>query len=336
MTHLNTKKTIVSGMRPTGRLHLGHYFGVIKNWLSLQKDYTCYFFVANWHSLTTEYMRPEIIRDSQHQMVIDWLASGVSPDMATLFLQSDVVEIAELHVLLSMITPLGWLERVPSYKELQLELKDKDLSTYGFLGYPVLQTADVIAYKADCVPVGQDQVAHIELSREIVRRFHHLYKKDLFPEPQPLLTKSSKLPGLDGRKMSKSYNNSIYLSDSAEEMAKKVKGCLTDPARMRRTDPGNPDVCPVYDYHKEVSQQETLNEINTECRRAGIGCSDCKKILLQSIDSELTEYRAKRNNLITQKDYIVDVLNTGKDRAKAQAAQTISEVKELMGLSETL
>ncbi|EKD41483.1 MAG: Tryptophanyl-tRNA synthetase, partial [uncultured bacterium] len=206
----NPKKTIVSGMRPTGLLHLGHYFGVLKNWVELQSQFNCYFFVANWHSLTTEYSKPEIIRESQYQMVIDWLASGVDPQNAVLFLQSDVLEQAELHVLFSMITPISWLERVPSYKELQLELKEKDLSTYGFLGYPLLQTADVAIYKADFVPVGQDQVAHIELSREVIRRFHHIYKTEIFPEPQPLLTKASKLPGLDGRKMSKSYHNSIY------------------------------------------------------------------------------------------------------------------------------
>lgn len=328
----NTKKTIVSGMRPTGLLHLGHYFGVLKNWLALQKDYQCYFFVANWHSLTTEYMHPEVIRGSQTQMVIDWLACGIDPSRAVVFLQSSVLEQAELHVLLSMLAPLGWLERVPSYKELQQELKDKDLSTYGFLGYPVLQTADVAAYKADLVPVGQDQVAHIELSREIVRRFHFIYKKEIFPEPQPLLTKASKLLGSDGRKMSKSYNNSVYLSDSAEVMNQKFKTYMTDPARMRRTDPGNPDVCPVFDFHKIVTPKDQLDEVNVECRRAGMGCIDCKKILMTHMNAELTPYRERRAGLT--ESHVKEVLEEGAGRARAAAQKTLTEVRSIMGLTE--
>jgi tryptophanyl-tRNA synthetase len=332
MNQINSKKTIVSGMRPTGLLHLGHYFGVIKNWLDLQNDYMCYFFVANWHSLTTEYTRPQVIADSQYTMVVDWLASGIDPEKAVIFIQSDVSAHAELHVLLSMISPLGWLERVPSYKELQLELKDKDLATYGFLGYPVLQTADVAIYKGDLVPVGQDQVAHIELSREIIRRFHHLYKKEIFPEPKPLLTKASKLLGLDGRKMSKSYDNSIYLSDSPEVMAQKFKTCLTDPARQRRTDPGNPEVCPVYDYHKLVTPADKLAEINAECRSAGIGCIDCKKILSSNVTLQLASYTEKRQEIAANPDYVKDVVHQGKIKASQKANQTLTEVKSIMGL----
>lgn len=321
---------IVSGMRPTGRLHLGHYFGVLKNWMELQEKSKCYFFVADWHSLTTEYAQVQAMGGYVREMVTDWLASGISPDKAVMFVQSHVPEHAELHVLLSMITPIGWLERVPSYKELQQELTGKDLSTYGFLGYPLLQAADVVIYKATGVPVGQDQVAHIELAREIVRRFNHLYR-DIFPEPAALLTKAAKLLGLDGRKMSKSYNNSVFLSDSAEESAAKFKGCMTDPARKRRTDAGNPDICPVFDYHKLVTSTETQAQINTDCRSAAIGCIDCKKILSAGLDKELAPFRERRASLDPK--MVTDVLTSGSQKARATAAATMTEVREAMGLT---
>lgn len=325
-------KTIVSGMRPTGLLHLGHYFGVLKNWKDLQADYDCYFFVADWHSLTTEYDNTEIVRNSLKEMVVDWLASGIDPNQVTLFVQSQVPEHAELHLLFSMITPLGWLERVPSYKDLKKELKHKDLSTYGFLGYPLLQTADVALYQADLVPVGQDQVAHIELSREVIRRFNYLYS-EIFPEPQPLLTKTPKVPGLDGRKMSKSYHNSIYISDPTESIEKKIKQCLTDPARQRRTDPGNPDVCTVFDYHQQVTPVEKQEEIKSACRSAEMGCVDCKKILTKNLIDHLGEFREKREQLIQDSDFINDVMNQGGIKAGQVAKENLAKAKDVMGIN---
>ncbi len=324
------KEIIVSGMRPTGLLHLGHYFGVLKNWVALQMEYQCYFFVANWHALTTEYSNVAGLKESSRQMVVDWLASGVDPAEVTLFIQSQVPEHAELHVLLSMLTPISWLERVPSYKELRTELSDKDLSTYGFLGYPLLQTADVAIYKANRVPVGQDQVAHIELSREVIRRFHFLYKKEIFPEPLPLLTKTAKFLGTDGRKMSKSYNNSIYLSDSPEVMTTKIKGAMTDPARQRRTDPGNPDVCPIFEYHKQVTDTATRAQIDSDCRVAGIGCVDCKKIMIKNLLDDMTPFRDKRAQVNLNE--VDDLLSSGAKKARVTASQTLAEVSEVMGL----
>lgn len=328
----NSPKVIVSGMRPTGLLHLGHYFGVLQNWKKLQSDYDCYFFVADWHSLTTEYDNTEIVRNSIKEMVVDWLASGIDPNQVTLFIQSKVPEHAELHLLLSMITPIGWLERVPSYKDMKNELKHKDLSTYGFLGYPLLQTADVALYHANLVPVGQDQVAHIELSREVLRRFNFLYS-EIFPEPQALLTKTPKVPGLDGRKMSKSYNNSIYLSDSAEAVEKKIKQCLTDPARQRKTDKGNPEKCTVFDYHKQVTPSEKREEIIEACQNATIGCVDCKKILGQNLNDHLGEFREKRNQIIQDMDIVDDVMNQGAIKAGQIAKENLSQTKEVMGIN---
>ncbi len=321
---------VVSGMRPTGLLHLGHFFGVLRNWTALQKQYTCYFFVADWHSLTTEYANIGDVSRFTQEMVIDWLAAGVSPDKAVMFVQSQVPAHAELHVLLSMITPLGWLERVPSYKELQNELTGKDLSTYGFLGYPLLQTADVAIYKATRVPVGQDQVAHIELSREVLRRFNHLYK-ETFPEPQALLTQTPKVPGTDGRKMSKSYNNSIYLSDSEEQMNVKIKGAMTDPARKLRQDPGNPDICPIFAYHQQVTTTE-LAQINADCRTAAIGCVDCKKILMKNLSSCLGEFRTQREVIAAKPQYVKDVIAQGVTKARAVSEKNLIEVNEAMGL----
>ncbi|HBF13493.1 MAG TPA: tryptophan--tRNA ligase [Deltaproteobacteria bacterium] len=326
------KQIIVSGMRPTGLLHLGHYFGVLRNWVVLQNKYQCYFFVADWHSLTTEYDHVDIVQSSLKEMVLDWLACDVSPEKCVLFVQSKVPEHAELHLLFSMITPLGWLERVPSYKEIQQQLTGKDLSTYGFLGYPLLQTADVAIYKAHKVPVGQDQVAHIELSREVVRRFNHLYK-DIFPEPETFLTTVPKVPGTDGRKMSKSYQNCIYLSDDEKTFNDKLLKHITDPARQRRTDPGNPDICPIYAYHKEVSSKEEIGQVNLDCRTAKIGCIDCKKILIKNMTETFKPFREKRNELKKDPKIIGDILAEGAKKARMVAGQTLAEANEAMGLS---
>ncbi len=326
-----TKKRVVSGMRPTGKLHLGHYLGVLKNWLKLQEDYECFFFVADWHSLTTEYENPAKVKDSTRDILIDWLAAGIDPNKATLFIQSRVPEHAELHLLLSMITPISWLERVPSYKELKNELKDRDLSTYGFLGYPLLQTADVAIYNANLVPVGQDQLAHLELSREIVRRFNHLYGETLV-EPQSMLTESPKLLGTDGRKMSKSYENSIYLSEDLKSVEKKVLGMMTDPARQRRTDPGNPDICPVYDYHKIYSTAEEKQKINTECRSAAIGCVDCKKIFLSHLIPFLKEHQEKRKKFESHPEILDEILAAGEKKARERAQKTLELVYKKMGI----
>lgn len=329
---MSKMKTIVSGMRPTGKLHLGHYFGVISNWLLLQKNYSCFFFVADWHALTTEYANVSFIRDSTTEMVIDWLASGIDPGKVTLFVQSDVPEHAELHVLFSMITPVSWLERVPSFKEMQTELSGKDLSTYGFLGYPLLQTADIAIYKADFVPVGADQVPHLELGREVIRRFHFLYKKEILPEPQPLLAPDPKILGSDGRKMSKSYNNCLYLSETSDEMNAKIKGYYTDPARKRRQDPGNPDVCPIYAFHKQVSPEGVVAQVNADCKTAKIGCVDCKKMMMENLNTHLDPFRQKRKELESQKSFVEDVVNEGAKKAVLMARKTLAEVKEVMGL----
>lgn len=326
-----SKKVVVSGMRPTGPLHLGHYLGVLKNWVELQEDYECYFFVADWHALTTEYAHPEKIKQFSHEMVLDWLAAGLNPDRCTLFLQSQVPEHAELQVLLGMMTPLGWLERVPSYKELKQELKDRYLNTYGFLGYPLLQTADVALYNANLVPVGQDQVAHLELSREIVRRFNHLYGETLV-EPKPLLTEAAKLPGTDGRKMSKSYQNAIALSEDPESLKKKMMACLTDPARGRKSDPGNPDVCTIYDYHKIFTPETQTQEINQQCRAAEIGCVDCKKIALQNVESFLSPLREARATWEQKSTEIEAVLRQGAETAQTKAKAHLSKVYQAMGL----
>lgn len=326
-----TKKRVVSGMRPTGKLHLGHYLGVLQNWVKLQNEYECFFFIADWHSLTTEYANPSLVKDSVKEILMDWLAAGVDPNKATLFVQSKVPEHAELHLLLSMITPISWLERVPSYKELKNELKDRDLSTYGFLGYPLLQTADVAIYNANLVPVGQDQLAHLELSREVVRRFNHLYGETLV-EPQSMLTESPKLLGTDGRKMSKSYGNGIYLSDDIKEVEKKVLGMITDPARKRRTDPGNPDICPVFDYHKIYTSEEDRKKIDSDCRAAAMGCVDCKKIFLSKLIPFLKEHQEKRKKFESNPKLLNDIVEAGVEKARAQAQKTLALVYERMGI----
>ena len=328
---MTAEKIVVSGMRPTGKLHLGHYFGVLKNWLELQDKYRCYFFVADWHALTTEYQDPKVLRGASRDILLDWLAVGLDPQRCTIFLQSRVPEHAELHLLLSMLTPISWLERVPSYKELKNELKDRDLSTYGFLGYPLLQTADVAIYNGNYVPVGQDQVAHLELSREILRRFNHLYG-ETFVEPQPLLTPSPKVPGLDGRKMSKSYGNSIYLSDDEESIRKKMGDAVTDPARVRKSDPGNPDVCTVFDYHKLFSPPETVSQVNLQCRAAEIGCVQDKKMATENLLAFLKPIQERRKEFEAQPALVDEILARGAEQARKAAQAKLQKVYEVMGL----
>ncbi|MBF0105139.1 MAG: tryptophan--tRNA ligase [Deltaproteobacteria bacterium] len=327
------QKIVVSGMRPTGLLHLGNYHGALENWVRLQADQTIarrFFFVADWHSLTTDYDQTSEVKNFGFQMFIDWLAFGLDPAQSTIFIQSRVPEHAELHLLLSMITPVAWLERVPTYKDLQKELSGKDLSTYGFLGYPLLQTADVALYSGSHVPVGQDQVAHIELSREIVRKFNHHFKHEVLAEPQALLTKFPKIPGTDGRKMSKSYNNSIYLSDTTETVRKKILPMKTDPARMRRTDAGDPEKCPVFDYHKIYSSPDTINTVAEGCRSAGMGCIDCKKALLKSMDERLDPFRQRRVEVAAKPDDVRAVIEQGNTDARKVAVLNMERVREVI------
>ncbi|MGH7909113.1 MAG: tryptophan--tRNA ligase [Thermodesulfobacteriota bacterium] len=325
-------KRILSGMRPTGKLHLGHLHGALENWRELQNRYECFYFVADWHALTTDYSDPSGILEATFEMLADWIACGVDPGKATIFIQSHIKEHAELALLLAMITPLSWLERVPTYKEMKEELRDKDLATYGFLGYPLLQTADIIAYKANYVPVGEDQVPHLELGREIVRRFNYLYG-DTFPEPQPLLTKIPKILGTDGRKMSKSYGNAIYLSDTPAEITEKIMKMYTDPNRLRRSDPGNPDVCGIFYLHKYYSSEDDISMVNRECRTAGIGCVDCKKLLLPSLIKELTPIRKKREELMGEKRELEVIIQGGDKKAREVAKETLEEVRKKVGLN---
>ncbi len=393
---------VVSGMRATGKLHLGHYHGVLKNWLKLQHEFECFFFVADWHSLTTHYETPNIIAESVFSMVIDWLAVGIDPGAAKIFLQSHVPEQAELHLLLSMITPLSWLERVPSYKDQQLQLQEKELNTYGFLGYPVLQSADVLAYKAGLVPVGEDQVSHLEVTREIARRFNHLYGREadfvekaevailklgkknaklycellkryqqqgdehalatgralieaqsnlslgdrerlmgylegggkiILPEPQPLLTATAKLPGLDGRKMSKSYHNTIALREKPEVVEQQIKTMPTDPARVRRSDPGEPEKCPVWSLHKVYSNEEVKEWVQIGCRTAGIGCLDCKRPLIAAIIEEQAPIIEAAQEYEKNPDLVRSILMDGCDEAREVTGETLEEVKQAMGLN---
>lgn len=323
------RKTVLSGMRPTGRLHLGHLHGVLENWKSLQEEYNSLFFVADWHSLTSEYNDTKGIRENINEMVIDWLSFGIDPEKATIFIQSKVMEHAELHLLLSMIIPLPWLERVPTYKEQMENIKDKDLGTYGFLGYPLLQAADILLYMADVVPVGVDQVPHVEFTREVARRFNNLYG-NVLPEPQHLLTKFPKLPGTDGRKMSKSYNNSIYLSDSDEIITKKIKTAMTDPQRIRLTDPGDPELCPIFDYHRIYSSSEQKEFVIKGCKTAGIGCIECKTVLIDNILVELAPIRKKREELVNNPALISDVIEEGNKAAVKLARETMQKVREAM------
>lgn len=389
-------------MRPTGLLHLGHYHGVLKNWIELQHSYECFYFVADWHALTTHYENPSVIGESSRDMVIDWLATGVNPGSSTIFIQSRVPEHAELFTLLSMITPLGWLERVPSYKDQQEKLKDKDLATYGFLGYPLLQSADILMYKAAFVPVGEDQVAHVELTREVARRFNHLYGKEvdfeqkaeaaikkmgkknaklyretrkryqehgdaealsvgralleaqqnisltdrerllgfldgggriLLPEPQSLLTISSKMPGIDGQKMSKSYGNTIALREEPDAVAKKIKTMPTDPARVRRNDPGDPEKCPVWKLHQVYSTEEVKAIVVEGCTTASIGCIDCKQYIIDAIIEELKPIQKRVKDYLDDLSGVDSIINEGCEAARDVAQDTIEEVRKVMGLT---
>lgn len=393
---------VLSGMRPTGRMHLGHYHGVVKNWVDLQHTHECFFFVADWHALTTHYEDLSHLEDHTREMVIDWLAAGINPGSATMFVQSWVPEHAELHLLLSMITPLGWLERVPSFKDQQEQLKDRDLATYGFLGYPLLQSADILIYKAGLVPVGEDQVPHLEITREIARRFNHLYGREpdfaeraeqaiakmgkknsrlyrdlrrryqeqgdaeaidvarallesqqnlsigdrerlfgylegsgriILPEPQALLTTSSKLPGLDGKKMSKSYQNTIALRASPIEVEKSIRTMPTDPARVRRTDPGDPEKCPVWQFHQVYSSQDVMDWVQTGCRSAGIGCLDCKQPVIDAVLAELRPIQERAREYESDPSLVQNVLNEGTETARDMAEQTLGEVRRVMGLA---
>ncbi len=323
------KKTILSGMRPTGKLHIGHYAGVLKNWIKLQDEYQCFFMVADLHALTTDYENPKQIKQNTYGIVADWLSCGIDPKKAVIFCQSDVPEHSELYLIFSMLTPLGWLYSCPTYKEQLREQTTKDLKTYGFLGYPVLQAADILLYKSDCVPVGKDQIPHIELTREIARRFNNFYG-DFFPEPQALLTESPYIPGIDGRKMSKSYNNCIYLTDTKEEINKKVYQMFTDPQKIRKNDPGNPDNCVVLAFYK-VFAPEKAKEIELLCREGKIGCVEDKKNLADILNIVLEPIRQKRKKFTEEK--IEEVLKQGQKESSEVAKQTIKEVKKLIGLA---
>jgi len=392
---------VLSGMRPTGRLHLGHYHGVLKNWVELQHDYDCFFFVADWHALTTHYEDPSIIPASIWDMVVDWLAAGIDPSKATLFIQSRVMEHAELHLLLSMITPLGWLERVPTFKDQQEKLKERDLATYGFLGYPLLQSADILIYKAGLVPVGEDQVAHVELTREVARRFNHVFGREpdfaeraakardkmgkknaqlfdklrksfleqgdyealataqalieaqgnlsnadrerltgflegsgriILPEPQALLTRASKMPGLDGQKMSKSYGNTIALRDPPAQVEKALRTMPTDPARVRRTDPGDPAKCPVFQLHDVYSNDDTRAWVQAGCRSAGIGCLECKQPVIDAVLAELKPIQERAREFEEQPEQVRNIIAEGNEAARQVARKTMEEVRQAMSM----
>ena len=362
-----TRKRVLSGMRPTGKLHLGNYVGALQNWVGMQDQYECFFCVVDWHALTTDYADTSHVKENSLEVAFDWLAAGLDPEKSVLFLQSHVPAHAELHLLLSMITPLGWLERVPTYKEQRENIKDKDLGTYGFLGYPLLQAADILIYRADLVPVGEDQVAHVELTREIARRFNQFYKsavttetsmltehqttwlaeqgrpvtpdtayvfyEGVFPEPQSLLTPAAKLPGTDGRKMSKSYGNTIMLADPEPVVRQKLKTMVTDPARVRRSDPGNPDVCPVGDLHKIFSSKETMAKVNEGCRSAGIGCIECKSWAADALVQLLNPMQERRRKFEENPRLAWDILEAGSERARKAAGETMDLVRASMGMS---
>ncbi|MFZ0685717.1 MAG: tryptophan--tRNA ligase [Terriglobales bacterium] len=352
-----SKKRVLSGMRPTGKLHLGNYVGALENWVRMQDQYDCFFFIADWHALTSDYAETSNLQENVHDAMLDWLAAGLDPAKCTMFIQSHVPTHAELHLLLSMITPLGWLERVPTYKEQKENIKGKDLDTYGFLGYPVLQSADILIYKADVVPVGEDQVAHVELTREIARRFNQFYPRHdlgmgipqpiagdpetdearlrrffVFPEPQALLTPSPRLPGTDGRKMSKSYGNALFLTDPEPVVRQKLKTMVTDPRRVRRSDVGDPDVCPVGDLHKIFSSKETMAKVYEGCRSAGIGCIECKSWAADALVQILNPMQERRKKYEDNPSMAWDILEAGSVRARQVADATMSDVRQSMGL----
>jgi tryptophanyl-tRNA synthetase len=355
----NSRRRVLSGMRPTGKLHLGNYMGALYNWVRLQDQYDCYFFIADWHALTTDYANPGNVKEKCFEVALDFLAGGLDPEKCVIFRQSHVPEHASLHLLFSMFTPLGWLERVPTYKDQQEQLREKDLATYGFLGYPLLQAADILLYKPDFVPVGQDQVAHVELTREVARRFNQLYdsrwseaiaqaesdkeriKAEVsanslieltFPEPQALLTPSPKLPGLDGRKMSKSYGNTLMLNEPEADIRAKLKTMVTDPARVRRTDPGNPDVCPVFDLHKVFSPAEKQAEVREGCTTAGIGCIQCKGWLADNVVAELAPIQERRAKYEANPHLVTEILEAGAARAHAKAAASMKDALVALGM----
>ena len=365
-THSN-KKRVLSGMRSTGKLHLGNYVGALENWVRMQEQYDCFFFIADWHALTTDYADTSRLKENSVEVLLDWLAAGLDPAKCVMFIQSHVPAHAELHLLLSMITPLGWLERVPTYKEQKENIKEKDLGTYGFLGYPVLQSADILIYKADVVPVGEDQVAHVELTREIARRFNgfyappvvvngsdrltqaqrdwlisdgrqitpdadYVFHRYIFPEPAALLTPAPRLPGTDGRKMSKSYGNAVMLTDPEPVVRQKLKTMVTDPARVRRSDPGNPDICPVGDLHKIFSSKETMAKVYEGCRSAGIGCIECKGWAADAIVKILNPMQERRKKYEDNPRLAWDILDAGSARAREVAGATMDDVRSSMGL----
>jgi tryptophanyl-tRNA synthetase len=326
------KERVFSGMRPTGKLHLGHLAGALTNWVRMQDGYECFYCIVDWHALMSDYADVSKVRSNCREVLLDWLASGLDPERSTIFIQSHVPEHAELHLALSMITPLGWLERCPTYKDQILNLKNKDLGNYAFLGYPVLMAGDIILYKAHKVPVGEDQSAHLEITREIVRRFNNFFG-EVFPEPDILLTPFPKVPGTDGRKMSKSYDNSLNISDSAEVIWEKLRTMMTDPARERRSDPGDPEKCPVWDLHKVFTADAACREeLAQGCRTAGIGCIDCKKVLRDNVNTLLDPIRERRRHYENHGDEVMDILAEGAKKARLVAVETMNEVKQAMGL----
>jgi tryptophanyl-tRNA synthetase len=326
-----SKGTIMSGMRPTGKLHLGNYFGALENWVRLQHEYDSYHAIVDWHALTTAYDDTSELQNNIMEVALDWLSAGLDPNKCIIYVQSAIKEIAELFLLLSMITPVSWLERCPTYKDQLKQLEGKDIANYGFLGYPCLMATDILIFKAQFVPVGEDQIPHLELSREIARRFNNIYGQTL-PEPQALLTEAKVLPGLDGRKMSKSYNNAIYLSDSPEEINEKVSQMITDPQRIKKTDPGNPDVCSVYAFHKVFTEYADLNETEEACKKGKIGCVACKRHLANNLNRYLEPIRVKRRQLEADLDYVRDVLTEGAAKARVDATETVEEVRLRMNL----
>ncbi|MHB1483148.1 MAG: tryptophan--tRNA ligase [Saccharofermentanales bacterium] len=322
-------KVILSGMRPTGNIHLGNYFGALENWVKLQDTYQCNFFIADWHALTTGYADTDNLIENTYGIMADYLACGLDPEKSVIFLQSLVKEHAELHLMLSMITPLAWLERCPTYKDQIANLSDKDVMNYGFLGYPCLMSSDILLYKADFVPVGEDQVPHLELTREIARRFNFLYKSEVFPEPKPLLTKSKVLPGTDGRKMSKSYNNTIAFSDTPDEVKKKIMNMITDPARIRKDDLGHPDICTVYAFHK-IFSEDIHTQISEECKAGKIGCVQCKRMLAEAMEKFHTPIYEKRTAILSDKPALKALITEGADKARVKAAQTMKDVMSVV------
>jgi len=325
------KKRVLSGMRPTGKLHLGNLHGALTNWKRLQEEYECFFFVADWHALTSEYQETRFIKEFIWEMLIDWLSVGLDPNKSTLFIQSKLPEHAELHLIFSMITPLPWLERNPTYKEQIKELVEKDLNTYGFLGYPVLQAADILIYKANFVPVGVDQLPHVEITREIARRFNYLYK-EIFPIPQPILTEIPKILGIDGRKMSKSYHNAIYLSDPPKVIREKTLQMFTDKTRLRKTDPGHPDICNVFSFHKLYTSPEKVNQIEEDCKKAIIGCVECKKLLAENLINGLAPIQEKRSYYQEHLEELKDIIDAGIKKARSVATTTLEKAKEAIGI----